>query len=262
LPFSSSELDGQVAVMTGAGSGIGRAALTAFLAAGVRVSVLEQSAAKCAELRQLGPGVTVTEGDATLADAHAAAVEAARAYGPVSLAISFVGTFDHYLPLAGIPEAQFDAAFDEMFAVNVKSALLLARSVVPDLRRSRGTLILTLSSSSFFPGRGGPLYVASKHALRGVVLQLAHELAPEVRVNGVAPGGTVSTDLRGLSALGQAGSRLDDRPGRKEQIEARTPLGTALSAADHAACYLFLASAGAAGMTGQILSNDGGLSVR
>lgn len=249
-------------MLTGAGSGIGRAALEAFLAAGVRAAVLEQSADKCASLSELGPDVAVVQGDARSLRDTKAAVAAACAIGPVRIAVSFVGIFDHYLPLAEIPEEQFDAAFDEIFAVNVKSALVLARAVTGDLRRSRGTLILTLSSSSFHPGRGGPLYVASKHALRGVVAQLAHELAPEIRVNAVAPGGTVHTDLRGLRSLGQSATRLDDRPGRQEQLEARTPLHIALAASDHAASYLFLASEGACGMTGQILCSDGGLSVR
>jgi len=262
LPCSSSSLQGRVAVLTGAGSGIGRAVLTAFLDAGVRCAVLESAAAKCAELRELGPDVAVVEGDATLAPDNHRAAEAARQFGGINIAVSFVGIFDLYRPLTEIPDAQFDAAFTEMFTVNVKSALLLARAVVPDLRRSRGTLILTLSSSSFYAGRGGPLYVASKHALRGVVLQLAHELAPDIRVNAVAPGGTLQTDLRGLRSLGQDGVRLDDRPGRQAALEQRTPLSVALSAADHAASYLFLASDGAAGMTGEILRNDGGLLVR
>jgi len=271
LPSSSSGavtrgpglLAGQTAVLAGAGSGIGRAVLAAFLAAGARAAVLEVSPAKCAELRELGPEVAVVEGDATSAADNERVVEAGCALGrPVSIAVSFTGLFDHYRALADIPSEAFDAAFDEVFSVNVKSALLLARAALPELRAARGTLILTLSSSSFYPGRGGPLYVASKHALRGVVLQLAHELAPSVRVNAVAPGGTVQTDLRGLRTLGQDSVRLDDRPGRPEQIEARTPLHVALSAADHAACYLFLASAAAAGMTGEILRNDGGLGVR
>jgi NAD(P)-dependent dehydrogenase (short-subunit alcohol dehydrogenase family) len=205
-----------VAVLTGAGSGIGRAVLTAFLDAGVRCAVLESAAAKCAELRELGPDVAVVEGDATLAPDNHRAAEAARQFGGIDIAVSFVGIFDLYRPLTEIPDAQFDAAFTEMFTVNVKSALLLARAVVPDLRRSRGTLILT------------PL----------------------------------QTDLRGLRSLGQDGVRLDDRPGRQAQLEQRTALSVALSAADHAASYLFLASDGATGMTGEILRNDGGLLVR
>ncbi|MGH9059093.1 MAG: SDR family oxidoreductase, partial [Acidimicrobiales bacterium] len=111
-------------------------------------------------------------------------------------------------------------------------------------------------------GRGGTLYVASKFGLRGVVTQLAHEVAPEVRVNGVAPGGTLATDLRGPRSLGRFDERLSDRPGREEALRERTPLQVAMTAADHAGAYVFLASAAAAGMTGEIIRSDGGLGVR
>lgn len=149
-----------------------------------------------------------------------------------------------------------------MFSINVKSAFVTAAATLPALRASRGTLTLTLASSSFYPGRGGALYVASKFALRGLVAQLAHEAAPDVRVNGVAPGGTLDTDLRGPDAFGQSGERLADRPGRREQLETRTPLHIALTPEDHAGAYVFLASDAAAGITGEIIRSDVGLNVR
>ena len=97
-------------MLTGAGSGLGRAALTAFGDAGVRCAVLEFSAAKCAELRELGPDVAVVEGDATLEQDNHRAAEAARQFGGIDMTVSFVGTFDLYRPLTEIPAAQFDAA--------------------------------------------------------------------------------------------------------------------------------------------------------
>ncbi len=167
------------------------------------------------------------------------------------------------LSAAGRPSRQsFDAAFDGIFAVNVKSALLAVRAAYQPLRESRGSILVTLSSSSFYAGLGGSLQVAAKFALRGAVVQLAHELAPQIRVNGVAPGSTVSTDLYGLHSLGLAADRLDDRPGCSEGLEARTPLQVALTPADHAGAYVFLASDAAAGMTGEILRSDGGLGAR
>lgn len=254
-------------MLTGAGSGIGRGALEAYLLAGASVVALERSPEKCAELRSLGESrgerVAVVEGDATRATDNAAAVaEARRRFGRLDVAAAFVGVFDTYTPLLDIPEDVFEAAFAEVFAVNVKSALLLARAAAPVLRGWRGSVILTLSSSSFYAGRGGTLYVASKFALRGTVIQLAHELAPDVRVNGVAPGGTVGTDLRGLASLGRSEDRLDDRPGRRDQLEQRTPLHVALTPADHAGLYVFLASDAARHLTGEILRSDGGLGVR
>ena len=122
--------------------------------------------------------------------------------------------------------------------------------------------MLTASTSSFYPGRGGVLYVASKFAVRGLVVALAHELAPDVRVNAVAPGGTLGTDLRGPAALGLDERSLGDRPGREEELRARTPLAVALTPADHAGSYVFLASDAARGITGTFLHPDGGIGVK
>jgi NAD(P)-dependent dehydrogenase (short-subunit alcohol dehydrogenase family) len=264
LPSSSdAALAGMVVICTGGGSGIGRAAVDAFVTAGARVAVLERDSAKAAALDGLGDAVAVVNGDATTANANAELVALAMdRWNRVDVAVTFVGVFDLYTPLIDIDDDRFDPVFDEIFAVNVKSPLLTARAAAPALRQSKGSIIFTLSSSSFYTGRGGTLYVGSKFALRGVVKQLAHELAPDVRVNGVAPGGTVGTDLRGPRSLDLDSVRLDDRPGRAEQISARTPLHVALTPVDHAALYVFLASRASVGMTGEILRSDGGIGVR
>jgi len=106
------------------------------------------------------------------------------------------------------------------------------------------------------------LYVASKFAARGCVIALAHELAPQVRVNGVAPGGTLGTELTGPGGIGLAGRLLDDVPGRAEDLSRRTPLRVALTGADHAGSYVFLASDRARGITGTIVGSDGGAGIR
>ena len=254
-------LNGKVVICTGGGSGIGRAAVAAFVGEGAQVAVLELDGAKCDRLSELG--VVAIKGDATDAGDNAALVQAAiEKWGRVDGCVSFVGIFDLYTPLLEIPEERFAAAFDEVFHVNVLSPLLTARATAKALQDTGGSLVLTLSSSSFYAGRGGPLYVGSKHALRGVVTQLAHELAPKVRVNGVAPGGTLATDLRGPSSLGLAGERLADRPGRKEQLKARTPLHVALTGDDHTGAYVYLLSNRARGVTGEIIRSDGGIGVR
>jgi len=254
-------LDGKTVVCTGGGSGIGRAAVEAFVAEGARVAVLELDGAKCEALTDLG--VIAVKGDATSpGDNHALVDAALDRWGRIDACATFVGVFDLYTPLLDIEDDRLEAAFDEVFHVNVLSPLLTARAAAPALRATGGSLVLTLSSSSFYAGRGGPLYVGSKFALRGVVTQLAHELAPEVRVNGVAPGGTLATDLRGPAALGLAGERLADRPGREEQLKARTPLHVALTGADHAGAYVYLVSDRSRGVTGEIIRSDGGLNVR
>jgi 2,3-dihydroxy-2,3-dihydrophenylpropionate dehydrogenase len=259
----SGVLAGKVVVCTGGGSGIGRAAVDAFVTAGARVAVLERDEAKCEALSSCGDGVLALAGDATTATGNAALVDEALArWGRIDAAVTFVGVFDLYTPLADIADDRFDATFDEVFTLNVRSPLLTARAALPALRDASGSIVFTLSSSSFYAGRGGALYVSSKFALRGAVIQLAREVAPTVRVNGVAPGGTVGTDLRGPRSLGLDEHRLDDRPGRADQLRERTPLQVALTAADHAASYVFLVSDQARGMTGEILRSDGGLGVR
>ena len=256
-------LSGKRIMATGAGSGIGRAAVEAFLAEGASVCVLELDEAKCEELDGLSDMLVTVQGDATSATDNRRAVEAAvDRFGGLDVLATFVGVFDNYTHLLDLPEDRFDDAFREMYDVNVKSVLLAIRAAGSHLRESRGSIIITGSSSSFYPGRGGTLYVSSKFALRGLVVQLGHEMAPDVRVNGVAPGGTLATDLRGLRSLDLAEMRLTEREGRAEALRQRTPLSVALDPADHAGAYVFLASDRAPGVTGEIVRSDGGLGVR
>ena len=252
-------LDGKRALVVGAGSGIGRAVVDAFSAEGAKVAVLERDPKKCQVLRAERPDVEVTEGDATTRGANDRAVAAALdALGGLDTLVHCVGVFDFYRGLTDIDD--LPAAFDEMFHTNVLSALQSVAAAVPALRAQAGaSIVLTESTSSYHPGRGGVLYVASKFAVRGLVAALAHELAPDIRVNGVAPGGTLGTDLRGLESLGQAGTRLGDTPGRAGDLVARTPLRVASTAADHAWSYVFLASDRARAITGDTTHPDGGV---
>ncbi|HEU4997922.1 MAG TPA: SDR family oxidoreductase, partial [Lapillicoccus sp.] len=187
---------------------------------------------------------------------------AVAAHDGIDIVVSCVGIFDFYRRLEDLEPGVLDDAFDEIFAVNVKSYLHTVRAAFPELRRRRGCVVLTESTSSYYPGRGGVLYVTSKFAVRGLVTALAAELAPEIRVNAVAPGGTLDTDLRGPHALGQEQRILGNTPGRREELIGRTPLEVALTGADHAWSYVFLGSSRARGITGGVLHPDGGMSVK
>jgi len=256
-------LDGKRALVAGAGSGIGRAVLSAFASEGAQLAALELDQAKAARLAADLPECVVTRGDATvLAEARAAVQAVTRSFGGLDVLVNCVGIFDFYRGLTDLTDDQLDAAFDEMFAVNVKSQLVCVRAALPELRRARGSVVLTVSTSGFYPGRGGVLYVASKFAVRGCVVALAHELAPDVRVNGVAPGGTLGTELAGPASLGLAGRALGAAPGREQDLRARTPLRVALTGDDHAGSYVFLASDRARGITGTVVHSDGGMAVR
>lgn len=256
-------LDGKRALIVGAGSGIGLAVADAFLGEGARVAVLEKSADKSAQFAAVHPECPAVTGDATTRAANDEAVTlAVESFGGLDILVNCVGIFDFYTGLAQLDASAIDAAFDEMFSVNVKSQLHAAKAALPSLQASRGNIVLTASTSAYYPGRGGVLYVSSKFAVRGLVTTLAYELAPLVRVNGVAPGGTLSTDLRGLSSLGQDARRLDDSPGRAADLAARVPLEVALSGPDHAGSYVFLASERSRGITGEIVHPDGGIGVK
>ena len=256
-------LDGRRALVVGAGSGIGRAVVDAFHGEGAQVAVLERDEAKCEKLAAEIPGIPLVVGDATTRAANEEAVAAAvAAFGGLDVLVNCVGVFDFYRGLGELDADRIDEAFDEMFAVNVKSQIHAVKAALPALRESRGSVVLTESTSAYYPGRGGVLYVSSKFAVRGLVTALAHELAPEVRVNGVAPGGTVGTDLRGLRSLGLDSRSLGATPNRAGELAARVPLQVALSGEDQAWSYVFLASERSRGITGGVVHPDGGIAIK
>jgi cis-3,4-dihydrophenanthrene-3,4-diol dehydrogenase len=124
-------------------------------------------------------------------------------------------------------------------------------------------MIFTASVASFNAGGGGVLYTAVKHAVVGMIRQLALELAPAIRVNGVAPGGTL-TGLRGTAALGhEQRSLADNAEALAERIAGAVPLRIAQHPEDHAGLYVLLASReNARAITGQVFVSDGGAGVR
>lgn len=104
--------------------------------------------------------------------------------------------------------------------------------------------------------------MASKHAGVGLIKQLAYEFAPDVRVNGVAPGGTV-TPLRGLASLGKQEKRLSELPGFEENVANSMPLKFIAQPEDHAGHYVLLASkANSRATTAAIIQSDCGWEIR
>ncbi len=260
---SNGWVGGQAVVITGGGSGLGLALVERFMHEGASVGVLERSASAVSRLRErFGDRVVVTHGDATVsADNHAAVAGTVGRFGKLDTFIANAALWDHNTSLMDLPEDKLDAAFDEIFAINVKACILGARAAVPELRKTRGSVLLTGSNASFYPSGGGPLYTASKHAVLGLVRQLAYELAPDIRVNGVAPCG-MGTDLRGPRALG-----LDQRtlaqtvPG--SVIANGLPIQFFPGPEDFTGSYVLLASRhNSSTITGTMLHADGGLVAR
>jgi phthalate 3,4-cis-dihydrodiol dehydrogenase len=256
-------LSGRVALVLGAGSGIGRAVAAAYVEEGAKVVALELSADKCADLSRTLPGAEVIEGNACRrADVLQAAAACNAIARGLDVLVNCVGIFDFYKGLGEIEPDKLEPGFDDIFRVNVLSGLLATQVCLPMLRLAKGVVVLTSSSSGFYPGRGGVLYVSSKFAIRGCVTALASELAPDVRVNGVAPGGVLGTDIRGSRELGLDAMRMRVDEERVADLQALTPLKVAMTAQQIAESYVFLASDAGAGMTGEFLHPDGGLGIR
>ena len=218
-------LAGKRALIVGAGSGIGRAVHDAFVAEGAAVGVLERDFGEGrASCGRTAPSTVVVTGDATSpADNDAAVGAVVERHGGLDVLVSCVGVFDFNRGVRDLGRDELVPAFDELFSVNVASMLVSVQAALSPLTASGGAVVLTASTSGFYAGRGGVLYVASKFAVRGLVVALAHELAPDIRVNGVAPGGTVGTDLRGpLAARARRRSRSPtDRAARRSCGRAR-----------------------------------------
>ena len=256
-------LDDTVTLVTGAGSGMGRAIVERFIAEGARVGALEINEDKAASLRDdFGTAVVVTTGDATSLDDNRRAVDATTAaFGRLDVLVGNAGVWDYGTSLEALPPEAIGAAFDEVFHLNVMGYLLAAKASIEALRASKGAIIFTVSNAGFWPGGGGPLYTASKHAVMGLVKQLAYELAPDIRVNGVAPGG-MPTDLRGPRALGMADMSWQSLP-VDSIISQMSPLKRAIAPADYTGHYVLLASReNSATVTGSVHNCDGGMGVR
>jgi len=196
-----------------------------------------------------------------LEDSKRAVAATVEAFGRLDVFVGNAGVFDRALPLADIPENQLAAACDELFDVNVKGCIFGAKAALSELRKANGSMIFTASVAGMNSGGGGVIYTASKHAVIGLIRQLAVELGPDVRVNGVAPGGT-RTDLRGLAVLGQDDRSHFAEQGWEERMRANNPLHMVLEPDDLAGAYVFLASPSARGITGTVVTVDAGSMLR
>lgn len=252
-------LEGKSVVLTGAGSGIGRAVVTRYVREGARVVAVDIDRDGLASLAaESGGAVVPLVADVRSWEGNVEAVATAvREFGGLDVLVANAGITDGARPLLDIPGEDLTAAFHELFDVNVLAGLLAVRAASDALIASRGCVIVTGSYASFHASGGGALYTASKHALLGVVRQLAYELAPDVRVNGVAPG-IAPTRLRGIDALGQ--ERSDSV---LEGTASVLPLQEVPSTEAYGGLYTLLANAADSGhMTGSMIVADSGLGIR
>ena len=259
-------LQGYVAAITGGASGIGLAVARRYLSEGAAgVAILDRNVDGLSGLLAEFPGrVIAVTGDVRNAASHADLVKVAvGGFGRLDVLVGNAGIFDFRRPLESYDPDTLGAAFDEIFAVNLKGYMLAAMAAREALTNSNGSMVFTASVASIYAGGGGILYSAVKHGVIGFIRELARELAPAVRVNGVGPGGTL-TNLRGTAALGQSQRSLADNADEVEaRIAAAVPLRFAQRAEDHTGLYVLLASReNSRAVTGEIYMSDGGVRVR
>lgn len=256
-------LEGKVAVVTGGGSGIGRAVVERFVAEGAKVAAVDLLEDRVAELRELlGPSVTPVGADVrTVEGCQSIMTATLKSFGRLDTYVANAGLWDGFSDAVTIPIEDLEKVYEKVFAVNVRGAVLGTRAALPALLKSRGSIIFTLSNAAFHPDGGGVVYVSSKHALLGLMRQLAHELAPVIRVNAVAPGST-KTDLQVPNELSGGAPERSDAD-IDAAVASQTPLAAHARPEDHVAAYVLLAAPEMSRMmTGTVIESDGGLGIR
>lgn len=268
-------LEGDVAFITGGGSGIGRAVALRFLEEGAAgVAVFARDVERLRETVEAAGGrgdrVLALQGDVrSSSDLSRAVAATVERFGKLDILVPNAGIWDFNRSLTGTSPQEIESLYDELFDINVKGYLLTCSVAWPELVKSRGNIVMTLSNAAFYSAGGGPVYTAAKHATRGLVTQLAFELAPKVRVNGVAVGG-LRTDLRGPQSLGMQDRSIETGFSKREQRGDNIaknqwlPLHEAsVDPADSTGPYVLFASRKNAGViTGAIVNADGGIGVR
>lgn len=244
-------LEGKVAIVTGGGTGIGRAVSLLLAAQGAAVAVVySRSAAEAeetvTEIRADGGRALALRADvAKPQDVARMTAAVADGFGHIDYLVNNAGS-TRQLAFSDL-EAIDDAAWDALYAVNVKGAFHCARAAAPYLRRSSDGAIVNIGSIAGETGYGSSLpYAVSKAALHGLTRSLARALAPAIRVNCLAPGAVGTRWWRGNEA-------------KMHALAGNVALERVSTPDDIAATVLMLL--GARSMTGQVVRADNGQSL-
>lgn len=246
---------GRVGIITGAGSGIGKATIERFVNEGGEAIAVDISAERLehlsAEFRARGQEIRVVSGDLA---SKATVTEILRTAGDqIDVLINNAGIMDDFVPLDELD----DELWDRVIAVNLTSVMRLSREVIKVmLKQGKGSIVMTSSGASFKSGIAGTAYTTSKHGLNGLIKSISTIYGSRgIRSNGVAPGGTktnimdITKPMRGQKTLELLGPNMANasRTAEPEEI---------------AACILFLASDDASNVNGAILASDSGWSAK
>jgi NAD(P)-dependent dehydrogenase (short-subunit alcohol dehydrogenase family) len=244
-------MDNPVVLITGALTGIGRAAAVAFAKQGANVVVTgrrdEAGKALVEELRAAGSWAEFINADVRNEDDVRAMVdETVARFGRLDVAVNNAGTEGRPSPITDQSAETYNATFD----TNVLGVLLSMKHQVRVMQEQGGGSIVNISSTYGHEGAAGAsVYVGSKHAVEGITKSVALEVAASgIRVNGVAPGPTDTGML----------TRFTGTPENKAALVSEVPLARLGLSEEVAAAIVFIASDEASFITGHILNADGG----
>jgi NAD(P)-dependent dehydrogenase (short-subunit alcohol dehydrogenase family) len=246
-------MSSSVVLITGALSGIGRAAAVSFAKAGHRVVVSgrkqDAGQALLGELRSLGAKAEFVQADVRNEDDVRRLVDATvERFGRLDVAVNNAGTEGQVGPITDQTAESYAATFD----TNVLGTILSMKHEVRVMKgQGRGSIINISSTYGHEGAAGASIYVGSKHAVEGLTKSVALEVAKSgIRVNAVAPGPTDTGML----------TRFTGTPENKAALAATVPMGRLGRTEELASAIVFIASDEASFMTGHILNIDGGKS--
>ena len=245
-------LQNKRAVVTGAGRGIGRAIAEAFAAVGAEVLVHYHSSEKSAQevvetIQANGGNAWAAQADLTdSAQAKALFQQVEERWGALDILVNNAGDLLQRSTIADFS----DELIDQVIKLNVHTALYSSREAIPLLKKGTKASIVNVGSIAGHNGglNGATLYATTKGAIHTFTRGLAKELAPEIRVNAIAPG-TIMTDFH---------RRHSTKEGL-ERVAQNTPLKRLGHAEDMAAAVVFLCGEGASFITGEVIEINGGL---
>jgi NAD(P)-dependent dehydrogenase (short-subunit alcohol dehydrogenase family) len=247
-------LDGKTALVTGAGSGIGRAASLAYATSGARVVVTDVNIEGGEETVQM---IKESGGEAILV--HADVSRPTDTEAMVNQAVKAFGSLDYAFNNAGIGGGRdrhltadyLEEDWDRVMAINLKGVWLCMKAEIPQmLKQGKGAIVNTASIAGLVGLSGTVAYVAAKHGVAGLTKAAAMEYAKSgIRVNAVCPGYIETPLIEGV---------FDQVEGYKETLESRHPLGRLGQPDEIASAVLWLSSDAASFVTGHNMTVDGG----
>ena len=249
------ELEGKVALVTGAAGSIGATSVRAMLAAGASVVLCDRDADGLQALAaEGGDRVAMLAGDAgDSADVRAAVALALERFGGLDIAFANAGIAGAIAPIADYPVE----TFDEVLRVNVRGPFLLCKHALP-VMRDGGALVITSSVVGLTSDAGIAGYATSKHAVVGLMRTAMKEVAARgIRINTIHPG-PVDNDFQHRIETTATGLPVDAAASAFEEM---IPLGRHATAEEVAATVMWLVSPGGAFVTGATIPIDGGMSV-